>query len=218
MIYPYCDFAKFHKSLEEMSDRLSELSEKIKQEDKKMRTIKFRGISKETNQFMYGAYGYSSWSKSHYIHVETGNGNEKVYEVYPETVGQYTGFNDINGKEVYEGDRLRSGGGYFYTVLFSHDRILITQDHGKYNNDSYQFNLHSLVDYACVIVGTIHDNKYPKLNPEAEHRLRVSLNSITYQRDNLSEIVNDFHIKKLEGINNDLENVAVKIDEVLKGK
>lgn len=127
-----------------------------------MGTIKFRGRRiDEPHQWEYGYIQVDG--KDVWMHTIDG----RVMLAIPETVGQFTGLTDKDGKEIYEGDIVSHPwkdpifGDLVETGQFVHSTIC-------FNNGAFVVNyrlqgeyiyLQDFVRLKCLeVVGNIHDN------------------------------------------------------------
>lgn len=125
-----------------------------------MRTIKFRGKDVFTDTWKYGDLVHNQKVTTTGLEPRTMVGG---YEVKEETVSQYTGINDCDGKEIYEGDILR----YIddNKVKKKYDRVVVFYD-GSYFLRNIKTGMDTLLLIFCIdkelskwkIIGNIFDN------------------------------------------------------------
>lgn len=117
-----------------------------------MREILFRGKDIDNGIFVTGYLIGNDTSKKYITLV----GNH-CKEVIPETVGQYTGLTDKNGKKIFEGDILKfidsDCEGIYLKVVFK-DCAFLLDDNGIIPENL----LPSYSWLGLEVIGNIHDN------------------------------------------------------------
>lgn len=128
-----------------------------------MRIIKFRGKRLTDGAWIYGDFFRNrglSFIASDGI-VENPLASWRDYNVAPETVGQFTGKYDKNGKEIYEGDivKTKEYGKFLGDKNFSgYDHFEVHFKNGGFRleNEERIFNLTN--NSHLEVVGNVHDN------------------------------------------------------------
>lgn len=141
-----------------------------------MRTIKFRG-KHLCGQWYYGnliiretdsPVPETPCSYKCVLIGDVEDGSEE--EVEENTVGQFTGLTDKNGKEIYEGDFVKTKGGLGGVVLWNSRGYFYIKDDNYFDDE--EPDLSPLGSLLCCkrkrleIIGNIHDN--PELMKEGE--------------------------------------------------
>ena len=160
-----------------------------------MREILFRGKKIDNDEWTYGFYFEHSidGQKDSYIKYQTFDEGFVTNEVIADTVGQFTGLTDKNGKKIFEGDIVRYGKGIYewnkkdwefeVGIIDFKDGAFIIND--IYSNDGYnelsclyhEINYSGEYDSGTLleVIGNIHDN------PELLEGGRM-INKDTYKR------------------------------------
>lgn len=133
-----------------------------------MREIKFRGKCEFRDGWVYGFYSPLIWYPSHEQTPSIKELTGGDVQIKLETLGQYTGLKDKNGKEIYEGD----------IIIFNKNRNLpnyiSVPEVVKYHQRNCSFQrypygiavttggagklLQSDMMSECEVIGNIYDN------------------------------------------------------------
>ena len=120
-----------------------------------MRPIIFRAKRKDNGEWVEGDFVSNKYILQGY-RVERGFVVPyNTFEVIPETVGQYTGLCDKNGKKIFEGDIIRwTTSTYYPTVIVEFfDGVFVIKDKGNHLRAPLYHYCH-LVE----VIGNVIDN------------------------------------------------------------
>jgi uncharacterized phage protein (TIGR01671 family) len=132
-----------------------------------MREVKFRGksIDEEKTGWFYGDY---CSTPNPNILFENLDGEIDCEPIVPETVGQYTGLKDKNGKEIYEGDILETEKSiYDHTVLNLRVKYIgagFALVHPEHHNNISELVMPYYVNRTATVIGNIYET--PELPEE----------------------------------------------------
>lgn len=131
-----------------------------------MREIEFRGKRVDNNDWCYGFLCF------HYVDGKNSfgfiyNGISKLYsqshcknfDVITKTICQYTGFKDVRGNEIYEGDILSLDGFWSVRVEYEKGSFMVRDvDKVRYNNLICNCHIGDFNISEWKIIGNIYDN------------------------------------------------------------
>ena len=134
-----------------------------------MRDIIFRGKRIDNGEWVYGFLLFDAEQNEAYIAEYFEDKAAYLKKVIPETVGQYTGLKDINGKMIFEGDIVKEEYEVFVSARVKEKRVrigyveyesnsLCCRYYAYFWNDKKKWRGNFAIHCGCEIIGNIHDN------------------------------------------------------------
>lgn len=123
------------------------------------KTITIDG-KKIKGEWVEGFYGKSGDKTFIIIDNDIAVGYFKMREVLPETVGQYTGLTDKNGKKIFEGDIVKYKANATYLGRFFEciGKVKYNEKSAFYALDVKYAKNHDYFPLRCEVIGNIYDN------------------------------------------------------------
>jgi hypothetical protein len=121
-----------------------------------MREILFRGKRLDNGEWVEGSLW--TWGEKIRIHLIFDLPDSALwFRVDPNTVGQYTGLCDKNGKKIFEGDIVQDSWNKPWPVLFcTEDVASCGCCYPEFVGSGFKAKNINLMD--CYVIGNIHDN------------------------------------------------------------
>lgn len=113
------------------------------------RDIKFRAKEVNTNKWVFGDLHLIA----NFPHIHSEYYDKHL--IYPDTIGQYTGLNDKNGKEIYSGDILKTFTGSKCEVVY-HEASFKIRYNKRHEPNILTRSSVLVLDYE--VIGNIYDN------------------------------------------------------------
>jgi uncharacterized phage protein (TIGR01671 family) len=124
-----------------------------------MREIKFRGKALLNNEWFFGCSLEITFDG-----MRIGRG--LWLDVDANTVGQFTGLYDVDGKEIYEGDIIKGINNFRRVVVYGKRCASFVLRWGNEENSEFTIYDSFIHKYEYRVIGNIHDN--PELLSETK--------------------------------------------------